>query len=81
MIQDRYNPEQRADDERSLKYYRDLKNVTDTAFEEGSSEGFEIGFKAGRRAEKTDMARQMHLKGLDTTTIFDLTGLHPSDWE
>ena len=43
----KFNPDQSADDERSLKYYRVLKNVTDTAFDEGVTEGFEQGMEQG----------------------------------
>ncbi|MDP2904450.1 MAG: hypothetical protein Q8N96_15310, partial [Methylovulum sp.] len=31
----------------SLKYYRDLKNVTDTAWEEGTLEGLQEGLQKG----------------------------------
>jgi predicted transposase/invertase (TIGR01784 family) len=39
--------EERTDYISSLKYYRDMKNVTDTAFEEGEKEGIIKGEKQG----------------------------------
>ncbi len=38
--------------EKSLKYYRDLKNVTDTAFDEGKIEGIEEGIEIGKEEER-----------------------------
>ena len=38
-----FDPAERKAYENSLKYYRDLKNVTDTAWEEGKEEGREEG--------------------------------------
>ncbi|ALG69006.1 Rpn family recombination-promoting nuclease/putative transposase [Beggiatoa leptomitoformis] len=42
-----YTEQEYADYEESLKVYRDLKNVIDTAFEEGVAEGIEKGKVAG----------------------------------
>ena len=53
--------------EESLKYYRDLKNVVDTSFDEGKVEG-----KAERNIE---IARQMRAKGMEVTLIAEITGL------
>lgn len=44
----RFQPEERQAYESSLKYYRDLKNVIDTAREEGREEGWEEGWEEGR---------------------------------
>ena len=49
--------------ENSLKTYRDLKGVIDTAFDEGKIEG------------KIEVAKKMKLKGLSSSDISDLTGL------
>ncbi|MBK6930724.1 MAG: hypothetical protein IPH12_07545 [Saprospirales bacterium] len=49
--------------EESLKYYRDLKNVVDTSFDEGKAEG------------KAEIARQMKAKGMDSNLISEITGL------
>ncbi len=57
--------------ENSLKYYRDLKNSLDTAFDEGLEKGLEIG--------KLQIAQQMHAMGLDFTVISQATGLEVAD--
>ena len=49
--------------ENSLKYYRDLKNVTDTAREEGREEG------------KEEVAKNMLAAGMLIGQIAQLTGL------
>ena len=43
-----FNRKQQNQYEKSLKYYRDLKNVTDTAFFEGKEEGIVEGFEMGK---------------------------------
>ncbi|TAD83993.1 MAG: Rpn family recombination-promoting nuclease/putative transposase [Bacteroidetes bacterium] len=53
--------------EYSLKTYRDLKSVIDTAFDEGKIEG------------KIEVAKKLKLKGLSSTDIADLTGLAESE--
>jgi len=53
--------------ENSLKTYRDLKGVIDTAFDEGKVEG------------KIEVANKMKLKGLSSSDISDLTGLSESE--
>ena len=53
--------------ENSLKAYRDLKGVIDTAFDEGKIEG------------KIEVAKKMKLKGLSSSDISDLTGLSESE--
>ena len=45
----KFNPIERQAYEDSLKYYRDLKNVTDTARDEGIEEGIEIGMALGEQ--------------------------------
>ncbi|MEA5139527.1 Rpn family recombination-promoting nuclease/putative transposase [Arcicella rigui] len=57
--------------ENSLKTYRDLKGVIDTAFDEGKSEG-----KIERSVEVAKAAKQM---GLSTADIIKLTGLSESE--
>jgi predicted transposase/invertase (TIGR01784 family) len=46
----RFTPIERQAYEDSLKYYRDLKNVTDTARDEGRLEGFEEGLQTAALA-------------------------------
>lgn len=70
----------------SLKYYRDLKNVTDTAWGEGWEEGMEIGAELGRKKgreegfkegeyQKALAIAQQLLEVLDDETIALKTGL------
>lgn len=49
----------------SLKYYRDLKNVVDTAYEKG----------------KKEIAQKMKMKGFDIDTIIEFTGLTAEEIE
>ena len=49
--------------EESLKYYRDLKNVVDTSYDEGKAE------------RSVEIARQMKAKGMDVNLISEITGL------
>ena len=67
----RFTPEQVRSYEKSLKYYRDLKNSLDTAFEDG------------RRQEKLEIAKEIlseqelidkvvRFTGLDLTTVEEL---------
>ena len=62
----RFDPAERKAYQDSLKYYRDLKNVTDTAWEEGREEG--------REEERLEMAKKL-LSYLDDAAIAETTGL------
>ncbi len=72
--------------ESSLKAYRDLKGVIDTAFDEGKLEGRLEGRLEGklegklegRMEEKFEIARQAKLMGLDPAAIAAITGLEIS---
>ena len=66
-----FQPAERKAYESSLKYYRDLKNVTDTAHEEGAKEGFAQGIEQGIEV----VARNMRRAGLPVSQIAQLTGL------
>ncbi len=59
--------EELANYESSLKTYRDLKGVIDTAFDEGINEGI------------LKVARKMKLRGLSPLDISDLTGLSETE--
>ena len=59
----KFSPDEKNKYEESLKYYRDLKNVVDTSFDEGKAEG------------KLEIALQMKAKGLNTSLIAEITGL------
>ena len=69
----RLAPEEKARYEESLKYYRDLKNVVDTSFEEGREEG--------REEQRTEIARQMKAAGESIEKIMRYTGLSKKDIE
>ena len=59
--------------EESLKYYRDLKNVVDTSFDEGKIEGKIEG--------KLEIARQMKSEGESFEKIIRYTGLTQEEIE
>ena len=59
--------EKRQEYEDSLKYYRDLNNVIDTAFDDGKLEG--------KLEEKLEMVHSMLNAGLDIEMISTVTGL------
>lgn len=57
--------------ENSLKVYRDLKGVIDTAFDEGKLEG--------KLERELEIAKQLKSLGVDTKTIIQSTGLTESE--
>ena len=63
----KFTPEEKNKYEESLKYYRDLKNVVDTSFDEGKAEGKAEG--------KVEIARQMKSEGEPIEKIVRFTGL------
>jgi predicted transposase/invertase (TIGR01784 family) len=77
------NRKERQDYEESLKYYRDLKNVTDTAKNEGIVEGIIEGKMKGKIEGKiegkeerdAEIVIRIHKKGRDNDFIADLTGI------
>ncbi|MEZ4963272.1 MAG: Rpn family recombination-promoting nuclease/putative transposase [Saprospiraceae bacterium] len=71
----RFAPEERKAYEDSLKYYRDMKNVVDTAKEEGLVEGMEKGIEKGMEKKSIEIARQMKAEGFSDEQIARLTGL------
>ncbi len=87
-----FSPQDRTAYEDSLKYYRDVKNSLDTAFEEGKIEGFEegkqvgieegeqIGLEKGEQIGlekgKIALAKKMIVEGLPDTLIEKITGLN-----
>jgi predicted transposase/invertase (TIGR01784 family) len=78
-----FTPVERVAYENSVKIYRDLKNVMDTAVEESLIKGIAIGEERGeKRGEargkiegKLEMARAMEANGIDAQTIQRITGL------
>ena len=83
----RFNRVERHAYEDSLKYYRDLKNVTDTARgagrEEGLEQGLQKGLQKGREqgAQETRyaIAQKLRAEGLSEEQIARLTGLNASE--
>ncbi|EAY25305.1 Rpn family recombination-promoting nuclease/putative transposase [Microscilla marina] len=61
--------------EDSLKYYRDLKNSLDTAWEEGLEKGREEGLELGEKRAKVQTALKMKKAGLSLEEISQFTGL------
>lgn len=67
----KFTPDEKNKYEESLKYYRDLKNVVDTSFDEGKAEG-----KAeGKEERNIEIARQMKSEGEPVEKIVRFTGL------
>lgn len=67
----KFTPEQVRSYEDSLKYYRDLKNSLDTAFEEGKEEGR----IEGEKQKQIEIAKKSLALGIDPNTISSITGL------
>ena len=63
----KYSEEERHDYEQSLKVYRDLKVVIDTAFDDGQTK------------RTLEIAKKLKEKGMDTDFIIETTGLTKSE--
>ena len=63
----KFTQKEREAYEKSLKYYRDLKNVVDTAEEQGVQKGIELGI--------VQTAKKMKQEGFTITQIKTITGL------
>jgi predicted transposase/invertase (TIGR01784 family) len=65
--------------ETSLKYYRDLTNVTNTAYSEGEKkgreEGREKGIEEGMKLKNIEIAQKALSENIPTNIISVLTGL------
>ena len=73
----RFKPEERIAYESSLKYYRDLTNVVDTARDEGREEGREEGYqKAQAEAELKIQAAEKRLQEEKHTTARNLLAMN-----
>ena len=68
-------PAERDSYENSLKTYRDLKGVIDTAFDEGKLEGKLEGRLEGKLEGKLEVAKSAKQMGLSTNDIIKITGL------
>ena len=71
----KFNDDERARYEDSLKYYRDLKNVIDTAALEGETKGEVKGRVEGRVEAQIDMAVMMITENEPIEKIMKYTGL------
>ncbi|MGD7037485.1 Rpn family recombination-promoting nuclease/putative transposase [Methylotuvimicrobium buryatense] len=69
----RFEPEERQAYESSLKYYRDLKNVIDTAREEGREEGRAEGKEEGR-AEGKEEGEQIGYQKARAESVLKMLG-------
>ncbi len=91
----KYSPEERQDYEDSLRVYRDMKNVLDTAelkglkkgikqgleqgIKQGLEQGIEQGIEQGALEEKRKNAKAMKVLGLPLETIARVTGMSAED--
>ena len=71
--------------ENSLKYYRDMVGVVETArregIQKGVQEGIEQGIEQGRRSERLTIAQAMKAAGNSDELIVQVTGLSLEDLE
>lgn len=83
----RFDSQQRQAYESSLKYYRDLKNVIDTAELEGEKRGVEKGIEigiqqgaiAGKEQEKLERIQLALQQGFSTEQVAKLFGVDEAD--
>ena len=76
-----YSEQEYNEYEQSLKVYRDLNNVIETAESKGEKRGEERGIAKGKFEEKLEIARAMLLKGLDIQLIMEITQLSKEEIE
>ena len=82
-----YNEDELRRYEESLKVYRDLKGVIDSAFDDGKiqgeklgiEKGEKLGIEKGKNEEKKENAKKMKDKGLDINLISEIIGLSIED--
>ena len=74
-------PTERKAYEESLKKYRDLINVVNTAREEGFEQGREQGREEGRELRSIEIARELKGLEVDTAAIVRATGLSAAEIE
>ena len=75
QVEEKYIPQELRDYEASKIAYRDTKNSVDTAKREGIAEGMEKGMKKGMEKKSLEIAKKMLTKGMDETTVMEITGL------
>ena len=67
----KFTPQELREYEASKIAYRDIKNSVDTAKREGIAEGMEKGMEK----KSHEIAKKMLTKGMDETTVMEITGL------
>ena len=75
----RFQPEERQAYESSLKYYRDLKNVIDTAREEGREVGKQEGEQIGYQKARAESVLKMLSHGISEAQVAKLLDLTLED--
>lgn len=68
-----FKPQEREAYQASLKYYRDLKNVIDTAYGDGLNEGIEQGMVKGIEQARAESYQER----LNTARNFKRLGINP----
>ena len=76
-----YSEQEYTEYEHSLKVYRDLNNVIDTAHNRGEEKGIEKGRIEGEIKKAKEIAQSMLLKGLDIQLVCDITNLSKEEIE
>ena len=77
----RFTPDETRIYEESLKHYRDMRNVVNSAERRGREEGREEGRKEGRKDAKYEAAGKMKAKGFASADIAEITGLTTAEIE
>ena len=81
----RFTPDETRIYEESLKHYRDMRNVVNSAErrgrEEGREEGRREGLEEGRKDAKYEAAGKMKAKGFASADIAEITGLTTEEIE
>ncbi|MFK7950060.1 MAG: Rpn family recombination-promoting nuclease/putative transposase [Saprospiraceae bacterium] len=71
----KFTPKELEAYDRSLKYYRDIKNVVDTSHEEGREKGHKEGREEGREEEKLKIIKTGIDEGFSDDVLAKLTQL------
>jgi predicted transposase/invertase (TIGR01784 family) len=76
-----YSEQEYREYEQSLKVYRDLNNVINTAYDEGETKGIEKGRIEGEIKKAKEIAHSMLSKGLEIKLICEITHLSKEEIE
>ncbi len=76
-----YSEQEYHEYEQSLKVYRDLNNVINTAYDEGETKGIEKGRIEGEIKKAKEIAHSMLSKGLEIQLICEITHLSKEEIE